>query len=307
MKSLTEYISESELNTKRIYGGYKLPNKYNGHRTFEEFLDLNNIYIIDDKDISYYYKFNFNNINERSHDSYIWNINETLKSHPHIKLIDKINKTFKDKIENIYCISNKDADALPIVIQIKSNNAFVSRFQTGSNKLAKTHSSELLYDIIEFFNYYISTIEKSEEVDGYDIFLEPEYTKDISKEIKKNGGHIYHITSIDNLDIIKRTGLRPRVGKTRKLSETDGYRYFVERIFFIGDNESKEKTIENIKSVIADKQFTLGKYVILDIDILQHNIGLWEDGASEGKYNVYTYEAIPPYLIKRYVKDVNDL
>ena len=38
MKSLTEYISESKLNTKRIYGGYKLPNKYNGHRTFEEFL-----------------------------------------------------------------------------------------------------------------------------------------------------------------------------------------------------------------------------------------------------------------------------
>ena len=183
----------------------------------------------------------------------------------------------------------------------------MSRFQTGSNKLSKTHSSELLYDIIEFFNYYISTIEKSEEIDGYDIFLEPEYTKDISKEIKKNGGHIYHITSIDNLDIIKRTGLRPRVGKTRKLSETGGYRYFVERIFFIGDNESREKTIENIKSVITDKQFTFGKYVILDIDILRHNIGLWEDGASEGKYNVYTYEAIPPYLIKRYVKDINDL
>ena len=79
MKSLTEYISESELNNKRTYGGYKLPNKYNGHRTFEEFLDLNNISIIDDKDISYYYKFNFNNINERSHNSYIWNINETLK------------------------------------------------------------------------------------------------------------------------------------------------------------------------------------------------------------------------------------
>ena len=30
MKSLTEYISESELNNKRTYGEYKLPNKYNG-------------------------------------------------------------------------------------------------------------------------------------------------------------------------------------------------------------------------------------------------------------------------------------
>ena len=29
MKSLTEYISESELNNKRTYGGYKLPNKEN--------------------------------------------------------------------------------------------------------------------------------------------------------------------------------------------------------------------------------------------------------------------------------------
>ena len=38
-------------------------------------------------------------------------------------------------------------------------------------------------------------------------------------------------------------------------------------------------------------------YTILKIDLGEHNISLWYDDASDGKYNVYTLEAIPPSLI----------
>ena len=48
-------------------------------------------------------------------------------------------------------------------------------------------------------------------------------------------------------------------------------------------------------------------YVILDIDISKHNIGLWEDGASSNAYDVYTYEAIPPALIVRVVDDIENI
>ena len=86
-----------------------------------------------------------------------------------------------------------------------------------------------------------------------------------------------------------------------------GYRYFVDRVYLIGGSESKEETVENIRSVIIDKQLSDGEYAILDIDLSHHNIGLWEDCASDRHYNVYTYEAIPPFLIVRYVRDVDAL
>ena len=295
MKTLKDFISSHR---------FVLPEKYKGHRTFEEFLDLNGINESDvtQDAIDFYYGFNFCPVIERKHSSFMFSIIETLKSHPHEKLMQKIEKEFNGKYEKIYCISNKDADALPVVLQVSKSNMFVTPSNVGGNRLSHTKLSDKLYDIIEFFNYYITIIERSQEVDGYDIFFEPEYTKDILNDIKKNGGHVYHVTSKENYEKIKKTGLRPKVGKVRK--ETGGYRYFTERTFLIGDNDTKEKTKENIRSVINDLEKS--EYVILDIDLSKHEIGLWQDGASEGKYNVYTYEAIPSKLIVRTLNNIDE-
>lgn len=299
------------LKQKREYGGYKLPEKYFGHRTFEEFLDLNNIDEPTDKDIRYYYELNFNDFCERSHESYIWNINETLKSHPHEKLIDKIKKTFD--VIDVYAgeDENKNSKALPVFMWVDQQNPFVwydiyntkvSAEENYDNKLKKTKEAEKLHDILDFFNYYISIITCT-QLGAYCIGLEPKYTTDISKEIKNNGGHVYHITNKKNLNSIMNTGLRPRVGKTPKHG---GYRYFVERVYLIGDNKTRQETVDNIKNVMRNKQMS-DDYVILDIDISKHNIGLWEDGASSNAYDVYTYEAIPPALIVRVVDDIENI
>ena len=55
----------------------------------------------------------------------------------------------------------------------------------------------------------------------------------------------------------------------------------------------------NIDSVINDKEFEKNRiqYTILKINLGKHNVSLWYDDASNGKYNVYTLEAIPPSLI----------
>ena len=295
MVSLEDYIASHR---------FVLPDKYGGHRTFEEFLDLNGIdeNSVTQEAIDFYYGFNFCPVIERKHSSFMFSIIETLKSHPHEKLMNRIGKEFSGKYERIYCISNKDADALPVVLQVPKDNLFVTSFELGGNRLSNTKTSDKLYDILEFFNYYVTLIERSNEIDGYDIFFEPEYTKDILQDIKDNGGHVYHVTSKENYEKIKRTGLRPKVGKVRK--EAGGYRYFTERTFLIGDNKSKEETIKNIRSVINDLEKK--EYVIIDIDLSNYEIGLWEDGASEGKYNVYTYEAIPPRLISRAIDNINN-
>ena len=167
MVSLEDYIASHR---------FVLPEKYKGHRTFEEFLDLNGINENDvtQEAIDFYYGFNFCPVIERKHSSFMFSIIETLKSHPHEKLMQTIEKEFNGKYEKIYCISNKDADALPVVLQVHKNNMFVTSFEIGGNKLANTKSSDKLYDILEFFNYYVTLIERSNEIDGYDIFFEPE-------------------------------------------------------------------------------------------------------------------------------------
>lgn len=235
-----------------------------------------------------------------------------MKSHPHEKLIDKIKKTFD--VIDIYSGENetKNSKALAVFmwgdqrnpfVWYDINNTHVSAEENYDNKLKKTKEAEKLQDIIEFFNYYISNITYSDFGAYYCICLEPKYTTDISNEIKKNWGHVYHVTNKKNLNSIMKTDLRPRVGKTPKHG---GYRYFVEHVYLIGDNKTKQKTLKDIKNVLSDKQISKN-YVILDIDISKHNIGLWEDGASSGTYDVYTYEAIPPALMVGVVDDIKKI
>ena len=100
--------------------------------------------------------------------------------------------------------------------------------------------------------------------------------------------------AVTNVPDILRKGLRPKTGKRKYQG---GYRYFPERVYLIGNNPN---IVENIDSVIIDKQFEKRgiQYSILKIDLGKHNVSLWYDDASVGKYNVYTLEAIPPSLIR---------
>ena len=102
-----------------------------------------------------------------------------------------------------------------------------------------------------------------------------------------------------NVPDILRKGLRPKTGKRKYQG---GYRYFPERLYLIGHNPD---IIANINSVINDKEFEKRgiQYTILKIDLGEHNVSLWYDDASVGKYNVYTLEAIPPSLISITTKD----
>ena len=151
--------------------------------------------------------------------------------------------------------------------------------------------SDTIYDILEFYKYYITFIEENEK--GYILAIESYFTKDARETIKENGNILYHITESLNVPDILRKGLIPKTGKRKYQG---GYRYFPERLYLIGNNPN---IVENIDSVIIDKEFEKNgiQYTILKIDLGKHNISLWYDDASSGKYNVYTLEAIPPSLI----------
>ena len=300
MLSLEQYILDKSNK-------YILPDK-NGYRTLEEFCDINNIDLdnITEEQIDFYYKWNWNTLYNRDRETFYRNIYETLTSHSKEKLIEKIKQ--ETECESIILNNNnaKNSNASTICVV---DNYFASVFYNENddienliNKclLGDTKDSNKLYDILKFFNYYISLIVLNDKYEIY-IFCEPEYTKNITKKIKKNGPYIYHITSKDNLRIINKTGLRPKVGKTLY---QNGYRYFTSRIYFIYNGKTREETISNIKQIIEDKKLE-NNYILLRINISDHNMGLYLDTSSKSNLAVYTYESIPKELIEEItIKDI---
>lgn len=290
MKTLKEYIQS-----------YKLPNTNN--YTFEEFCDINSISNITEDLVSFYYQ-NYSHYPKFSisYNTWLQRLEENLKSHSSKQLKEKLYKEFKDDILDIQEISDKNSNNI-LIVKVKYLNRFVFHEQQENNILKNTKESHKLYDILQFFNYYITLIKLNDEENGWNIYIEPLYTENIVQEIKDNGGLIYHITHKDNLEKIKKTGIRPKVGK---LEKDNGYRYFPERNYFIGNSKNIEDTINDIKNVIEDKQLQ-NDYIIFEIDVKNKNIELWKDNASNQKYSVYSYVSISPKLIRNIYEDYNKI
>lgn len=293
MKSIEEFIKESASK-------YKLPDK-NGFRTLEEFCDINNIDInnITEEQIDFYYTWNWNSYYKRNKEQYYLNIYETLKSHNVNNLINKINNEFKDVILDCNIVNNENSinsKSAALYIKLDVKNVFIKdiNIAINDNTLDNNIYSKKLYSILNFFNYYITTI--NNDFNKILIFIEPVYTDNVTNKVLKNGGYIYHITLKNNWKYIQNTGLRPRVGKIPK---EDGYRYFPKRLYFIANDKDKESTLISIKNTINDKEYDINDIVLLKININEHHIGLFIDTASVDKNAVYTYESIPSKLIEK--------
>ena len=283
----------------------KKPKK-NGFCTFEEYCDINGINDtnISERDINFYYTFRYVYVPDCVGDNYKDRLYETLTSHSKKSLVDRLTDRVREFIldcdedgaknseKGIFtCLISKDC---PIFGE--DDKEFLSSFELSDCKL-----SDKVYNILEFYKYYITYIGeyKKENKEGYILQIESYFTEDARETIKENGNILYHITESLNVPDILRNGLRPKTGKRKYQG---GYRYFPERVYLIGHNPD---IIENIDSVIDDKKFEKRgiQYTILKIDLGEHNVSLWYDDASVGKYNVYTLEAIPPSLISITTKD----
>ena len=273
----------------------KKPKK-NGFCTFEEYCDINGINDtnISERDINFYYNFRYVYVPDCVGDNYKERLYETLTSHSKESLVKRLTDLLNKFIIDVDIDGAKNIDKGIFTFLIskdcpifsEDDKEFLSSFELSDCKL-----SDKIYDILEFYKYYITFIEENEK--GYILAIESYFTKDARETIKENGNILYHITESRNVPDILRKGLIPKTGKRKYQG---GYRYFPERVYLIGNNPN---IVENIDSVIRDKEFEKNgiQYTILKIDLGKHNISLWYDDASDGKYNVYTLEAIPPSLI----------
>lgn len=325
METLKDYIKKYYDNiivtkdSKDSISSCKLPDK-DGLRTFEEMMDLNDILVEDPQLLDLYYQYNFNeyqieesekvgfiNNFDRSKEDWLNNIYETLTSHSFSKLIKKINNDLGDYIKRFEYDKNVDSKSKRIVIYFDNKKDILDKFITISsftdNFLKYTEESNKLYDILDFFNYYITEINANKENNEVYMIIEPMYTKNIYDDIKENcNGILYHITKKENIDKIKKGGLRPKVGKTVK---EGGYRYFPEKVFLLGKSDNYKEELERL---IKTKNFKDGEYSIIEIDLSKHNFGLWIDDAVTGyKYPVYTFEAIHQSLFNNIYENITDI
>lgn len=273
----------------------KKPKK-NGFCTFEEYCDINGINDtnISERDINFYYNFRYAYVPDCVGDNYEERLYETLTSHSKESLVKRLLSLLNEFILDFDIDGAKNIDkgifafliSKDCPIFAEDDKEFLSSFELSDCEL-----SDKIYDILEFYKYYITFIEENEK--GYILAIESYFTEDARETIKENGNILYHITESLNVPDILKKGLRPKTGKRKYQG---GYRYFPERVYLIGNNPN---IVENIDSVIRDKEFEKNgiQYTILKIDLGKHNISLWYDDASSGKYNVYTLEAIPPSLI----------
>ena len=273
----------------------KKPKKY-GFCTFEEYCDINglNDTNISERDINFYYNFRYVYVPDSIGDNYEERLYETLTSHSKESLVKRLISLLNEFILDFDIDGAKNIDkgifafliSKDCPIFAEDDKEFLSSFELSDCEL-----SDKIYDILEFYKYYITFIEENEK--GYILAIESYFTEDARETIKENGNILYHITESLNVPDILKKGLRPKTGKRKYQG---GYRYFPERVYLIGNNPN---IVENIDSVIRDKEFEKNgiQYTILKIDLGKHNISLWYDDASDGKYNVYTLEAIPPSII----------
>lgn len=283
----------------------KKPKK-NGFCTFEEYCDINGINDtnISERDINFYYTFRYVYVPDCVGDNYEERLYETLTSHSKESLVKRLTDLLSEFILDFDKDGAKNIDKGIFTFLIskdcpifgEDDKEFLSSFELSDCKL-----SDKVYNILEFYKYYITYIGeyKKENKEGYILQIESYFTEDARATIKENGNILYHITESLNVPDILRKGLRPKTGKRKYQG---GYRYFPERVYLIGHNPD---IVENIDSVIDDKEFEKRgiQYTILKIDLGEHNVSLWYDDASVGKYNVYTLEAIPPSLISITTKD----
>ena len=295
MNSLKDILSKKH---------YKLPN-YCFYNTIEEFCDINGILIDDltEDQVNYYYDNLYSDFHERSYSGHIFMIEESLKSHSIESIVKKLHKVLPSEYNiNIESKSGVDKSGL-ITITVPLNNELVNRFSLHTCYLKSSKLSDKVYDIIDFMLYNVTYVELDEKHDRYIIYLEPVYSKNAVNLVKKNGNIVYHVTHKNNLSSVLKSGLRPKVGKTPYEDTDKGYRYFPERLFVINNSKSIKT---DLKKIISDKKLKDGEYVILKINIKNHNISFFTDDLSDNENCLYTLESIPPNIITTYF-DIDEL
>ena len=296
MKSLSHYLNESiPKECKDV--------DYLGEHLFDEFLFKNGFTEenVSAEAVEHFYSNVFHTVFEASINGYLFHLNEALKSYSIDHLIKRLNKKFSFiEVEKI----NNDKTA-SIGLRIDGNNEIVDK-----EKFKDTKEAEEFINLIVSNGYCISLIRYSKQSDSSVFLIEPRYQEDISDKFKFR--IFYHVTKKDNLENIKRTGLRPRQGKYKTQSKNKhfiSYREFDDRVFLIAEPASHQDLKNTLEQIIAYKQYAKNEYCILKLDLRKSKFELpiYKDTVTKSKYAVYTIYPIYNKCITNIYNSIDEI
>lgn len=276
---------------------------YLGEHLFDEFLFKNGFTEenIHKEAVEYFYSNVFYTVFEPSMNGYFFHLNEALKSY----VVDHLIRQLKKKFSFIEVEKINNDKTTSIGIRIDGNNDIVEK-----EKFKDTKEAEEFINIIVSNGYCISQICYSKQNDSSVFLIEPRYQEDISERFASR--IFYHITKKDNLENIKRTGLRPRQGKYKTQSKNNHfitYREFDDRVFLIAEPESHQDLKNTLAQTIVDKQYGKDEYCILKLDLRKSKFELpiYKDTVAKSKYAVYTVYPIYAKCIKNIYNSIDEI
>ena len=200
---------------------------------------------------------------------------EFLKSQDFTFVLKELYDIYGDKLVGYFEETNNSKTPLFCIVVSKENK--------------NIYKEKEFKDVLNKFKYNFSAIEKNFKNNTFNILIEPIYPEIANDKIKLHyGKYAYHVTSKDNYEIIKRTGLRPKTNFAN--------REYDPRIYFIAtDSDVKSKIKSIIDSVYNGDE---SKCVILKIELPVKAINIYKDESKKDNYSYYTYTAIPKSFIK---------
>lgn len=241
-------------------------------------------------------------------------IYETLiRSHDYKKFLEVFKKfiynynNWTDKDENYFELpirfyQPERVKALKIIIKECELTTKIDTYirQRRFNNIDDSILPPELLQILNFFNYYLSSIHASTKHGFYEILIEPKYSERVTKMVYEDfNGVLYHVTEAKNVERILKRGLQLR-------GSQNIYRYIEPRINFILAATNKELS-DRVKKIVTQKNYLKDEYTVLKIDLnygkktsynkSSYSLDFYHDLLYKEHWSVYTYGIIHPRFI----------
>lgn len=195
-----------------------------------------------------------------------------IHSYDHEKLLEKINKKFKDDIYDVSEVPTNNDKTKSIGLYIKNENL---------------QYNEEFKSLLNLYNYYVSFCEYRKENNGYwEMYIEPYKPKEVTNYIYNDcKGIIYRFVNDYGLKRLNHHGLVPR---------NNSDRHYPKYIFVVSNpnNDKLKEILLQVKREIKKNDLHLIK---IDLNKYENKLKFFIDPASVNYEAYVTREYIPKY------------
>lgn len=200
-------------------------------------------------------------------------INENLNTHDYNIMMKAVERYLGDHLDNWSLLFGKDHEL--DMIELFFPSFIVSEMYLDDPGLK---------DVLDFYGYYVTHIEDNT------ILIEPKYSRNMSSYIYGEcRGIIFHMTDVNNIPSIMRSGLR---------TKTASYRIFPRRVYVFADPDIKDVNDSIFAEYAPELMERPENLSVLKLDVRGMDIDFYQDLAMDRDGVFFTYTNLPASCIK---------